>query len=59
MSKKVNADFEMVEHKIFQETVNKASELLLGKEPATVINNTNAQQNISSIRREIIDPTHD
>jgi hypothetical protein len=46
MNKKVNEDFEMNEHKLFQETVNKASEQLLGKDPVTVINNTNAQQNI-------------
>jgi hypothetical protein len=44
MNKKVNEDFEMTEHKLFQETVNKASDQLLGKDPATVINNTNAQQ---------------
>ena len=45
MNKKVDADFEMNEHKLFQETINKASEQLLGKDPQTVINNTNAQQN--------------
>ena len=45
MGKKVDADFEMVEHKLFQETVNKASEQLLGKEPTSIINNTNALQN--------------
>ena len=38
MNKKMDADFEMVEHKLFQETVNKAAEQLLGKEPQTVIN---------------------
>ena len=56
---KVNEDFEMVEHKLFQETVNKAAEQLLGKEPQTVINNTNAQQNnqeITEIRRIIVMP---
>lgn len=47
MGKKVDADFEMNEHKLFQETINKASEQLLGKDPQTVINNTNAQQNVS------------
>lgn len=36
MNKKVNVDFEMAEHKLFQETVNKASEQLLGKEPTSV-----------------------
>ena len=59
MGKKVNEDFEMVEHKLFQETVNKAAEQLLGKEPQTVINNTNAQQNnqeITEIRRIIVMP---
>ncbi len=55
MNKKVNEDFEMAEHKLFQETVNKASEQLLGKDPQTVINNTNAQQ-ISEIRRVIVMP---
>ena len=59
MNKKMDADFEMVEHKLFQETVNKAAEQLLGKEPQTVINNTNAQQNnqeITEIRRIIVMP---
>jgi hypothetical protein len=50
MNKKVNEDFEMNEHKLFQETVNKASEQLLGKDPQTVINNTNAQQPIFMTR---------
>lgn len=49
MNKKVNDDFEMNEHKLFQETINKASEQLLGKDPHTVINNTNAQQTITPI----------
>ena len=59
MNKKMDADFEMVEHKLFQETVNKAAEQLLGKEPQTVINNTNAQQNnkeITELRRIIVMP---
>ena len=57
MNKKVNEDFEMNEHKLFQETVNKASEQLLGKDPQTVINNTNAQQNNAPITSiEWIDP---
>ena len=57
INKKVNEDFEMNEHKLFQETVNKASEQLLGKDPQTVINNTNAQQNNAPITSiEWIDP---
>jgi len=54
MNKKVNENFEMNEHKLFQETVNKASELLLGKEPQTIINNTNAQQNNDIEHKKIV-----
>lgn len=47
MMKKVDMDTEFAEHKFVQDTLFKGKETVLGKEPTNVINNTNAQQNIS------------
>ena len=45
MMQKVDDDADFADHKLVQDTLSKGKETVLGKEPAQVINNTNAQQN--------------
>jgi len=42
--KKVNAGTTQAEHRMVAETILKGKEVVFGKQPETVINNTNAQQ---------------
>lgn len=50
MMKKINDDTDIVEHRVAQEAISKGRDTVIGKQPDTVVNNTNAQQTLIGFR---------